>query len=122
MYLGRVDPDEGPAVASDYAAGLLSLDHYLGRLCYPALVQAAELYVRRPGGIREIDRLTLGALDPLCDDRADVHLRRYLAVAGSGGPRLARPDETAALVTGPCLRCRAEGLARPWEYQARGAH
>ena len=116
VYLGRVGPDEGPAVAADYAAGLLSLDHYRGRSCYPALVQAAELYVRRAGGIREIDGLTLVALDPLSDDRADV---TFAATSPSPGPaargwraQVSRRRSSRALA----LTCRAEGLARPWEY------
>ncbi|MGI8759628.1 MAG: sucrase ferredoxin [Acidimicrobiales bacterium] len=116
VYLGRVGADEGPAVAADYAAGLLSLDHYRGRSCYPALVQAADLYIRQSVRIREADGLALIALDPLSDDRADVTFAATPAsskLVGRGWrARVSRRRSSAAIA----LTCRAEGLARPWEY------
>lgn len=116
VYLGRVGPDEGAAVAADYAAGLLSLDHYRGRSCYPALVQAADLYIRQFVRIREADGLALIALDPLSDDRADVTFAATPASSGLAGrgwrARVTRRRSSAAIA----LTCRAEGLARPWEY------
>lgn len=114
VYLGRVQPAEGPALAADYAAGVLSLDHYRGRSCYPALVQAAELYVRRAHGIREIDGLTLVALDPRTDDRADVTFAATSPGLSGRGWRaqVSRRRSSRA----QALTCRAEGLARPWEY------
>jgi hypothetical protein len=113
VYLGRVGPEEGPAVVSDYAAGLLSLDHYRGRSCYPALVQAAELYVRRAGGVTEVEGLSLVALDALSADCAEVTFAASSELSSRGWrARVSRRRSTAALA----LTCRAEGLARPWEY------
>ncbi|CAN5239610.1 sucrase ferredoxin [soil metagenome] len=117
VYYGRVGPEEGPAVLADYAAGRLSLDHYRGRSCYPALVQAAELYVRQSVRLREADGLALIALDPLSDDRADV---TFAATSSSSGlasrgwrARVSRRRSSRAIA----LTCQSEGLARPWEYQ-----
>ncbi len=114
VYLGRVSPEEGAAVASDYAEGLLSLDHYRGRSCYPTLVQAAELYVRRAASIREIDGLTLVALDPRSPDLADVTFAATSTARSGRGWRatVSRRRSSAALA----LTCRAQDLVRPWEY------
>jgi len=114
VYLGRVSPEEGAAVASDYAEGLLTLDHYRGRSCYPTLVQAAELYVRRAASIREIDGLTLVALDPRSPDLADVTFAATSTARSGRGWRatVSRRRSSAALA----LTCRAQDLARPWEY------
>src|SRR4029079_18832655 len=46
VYLGRVKPEEAPAVAEDLRAGLVDLDHYRGRSCHSSVVQAADLAVR----------------------------------------------------------------------------
>lgn len=118
VYYGRVGPEEGPAILTDHTAGLVSLEHYRGRSCYPALVQAAELYLRQSEGIREAAGLALIALDPLSDDRADVSFATTAAVspdAESRGwrVRVSRRRSSAAIA----LTCQSENLARPWEYR-----
>ena len=117
VYLGRVSPEEGPQVLADYSAGRLSLDHYRGRSCYPALVQAAEVYIRRSLHAREADGLALIALDPLSDDRADVTFAGTAAspeLAGRGWrARVSRRRSSPAMA----LTCRSETMARPWEYR-----
>jgi hypothetical protein len=59
VYYGRVPADRATAVASAYAAGLIDLDHYRGRSCYPPAVQAAEEHLRRRLGLVGVDDLTL---------------------------------------------------------------
>ena len=117
VYYGRVAPEEGPAVLSDHTAGLLSLEHYRGRSCYPALVQAAELYLRQSEGIRDAAGLAMIALDPLSDDRADVSFATTAASPDSESRawrvRVSRRRSSAAIA----LTCQSEDLARPWEYQ-----
>jgi hypothetical protein len=111
VYFGRVGPDEGAAVATDYADGLLTLERYRGRSCYPPMVQAADLYVRRAGGIREIDALVATAVDPLSADVVDV----TFAGPSSGGwrVRVARQRSSSEVV----LTCRSGTASQPWEYQ-----
>lgn len=112
VYLGRVGPEEGPAIARDYAAGRLSLDHYRGRSCYPALVQAAESSVRRAAGLNEIDGLALVAVDPLDGDRAEITFARTARPDQWWRARVGRSRSPAARL----LTCRATGEARPWTY------
>ncbi|MBA2529698.1 MAG: sucrase ferredoxin [Euzebyales bacterium] len=59
LYFGRVGPLEGPRVAGSYQRGTIELEHFRGRSCYPFVVQAAELYVRRRTGLRGVDDLAL---------------------------------------------------------------
>jgi len=112
VYLGRVGAGEGPAVLRDYAAGHLSLDHYRGRSCYPALVQAAESSVRRAAGLTELHGLALIAVDALDGDRADVTFARSSAPDQQWRARVGRARSPAARL----LTCRAGGEARPWAY------
>lgn len=110
VYFGRVGADEGAAVAADYAGGLLTLDRYRGRSCYPPLVQAAELFARRAGDVRAIDGLIATAVAVRGADVADVTLE-----SPSGGGwrvRVSRERSSRAVA----LTCRSEGSARPWEY------
>jgi hypothetical protein len=55
LYFGRLDETTGPAVARAYLEGVVDLDHYRGRACYPFDVQAAEAWVRRSTGLRGVD-------------------------------------------------------------------
>jgi hypothetical protein len=55
LYFGRVAPPDGPRVARAYAEGRIDLDHYRGRSCYPAAVQAAEHFARQSHGIEGIE-------------------------------------------------------------------
>jgi hypothetical protein len=47
VYLGRVPADRAVTIVRELRAGVIDLDHYRGRSCYPTLVQAAELAARR---------------------------------------------------------------------------
>jgi hypothetical protein len=65
VYFGRVEPDEAERVLRDHANGLLDLDRYRGRSCYPPLMQAAEIFARRAMEERRLDALHFesGTLD-----------------------------------------------------------
>lgn len=73
VYFGRVPPATAPAILRDHAAGVLALEHYRGRSCYPPLVQAAEVLARL-----ELDERRLTELEPqawtITGDRATVAL------------------------------------------------
>jgi hypothetical protein len=58
-YYGRLDVHSAPSVVARYERGLLDLDHYRGRSCYPPPVQAAEHFARRGLGLDGVDDLVL---------------------------------------------------------------
>ncbi|MGV3760396.1 MAG: sucrase ferredoxin [Actinomycetota bacterium] len=105
VYFGRVPPESAAAIIRDHDAGLLALDHYRGRSCYPPLVQAAEVFARL-----ELDERRLSQLTPqrwsVDGDRAAVELalgdgtvtaevsrRPGPAVALTCAPRTSRPPQ-----------------------------
>lgn len=112
VYFGRVGPEDGPALAAAYAAGQLSLDHYRGRSCYPALVQAAEAWVRRTASVTALDGLTLVAVERLGPDRAEVTFAANDASSRHWRARVSRTRSDAPRR----LTCRANSDARPWDY------
>ena len=59
LYFGRVEPEEGPAIAQAYAEGRIArLDRYRGRSSDPFHVQAAERALRDHLGLDRIDAVT----------------------------------------------------------------
>ncbi|MDP8988023.1 MAG: sucrase ferredoxin [Actinomycetota bacterium] len=111
VYFGRVGADEGPAVADDYRAGLLTLDRYRGRSCYPPLVQAGELFVRRGSGTREVDGLVLQRAQLIGEHRLEATF-----VVGAGTVWRVEVDRHRSAES-VSLTCRSAGRARPWEYR-----
>jgi hypothetical protein len=56
LYHGRVEPEEGPQIASGYREGRIArLDRYRGRSCDPFHVQTAERALREHLGLERID-------------------------------------------------------------------
>ena len=115
LYFGRVEPEEGPEIASGYSEGRIArLDRYRGRSSDPPHVQAAELALRDRMGLDRIDAVTRERSDRR-GDRADVtfatpngrqrvRLERTLGVADAAHvPRLTR--------TGPARVARARDRA-----------
>jgi hypothetical protein len=111
VYFGRVGPGEGPAVAADYRRGLLALDRYRGRSCYPPLLQAAELFVRRASGSRELHGVVLQGAQ-LIGDHA---LEAVFAVGAETVWRARVERERSAEAVS--LTCRSNGRSRPWQYR-----
>ncbi len=63
VQLGRVDADNVARVVSRALEGRIELDHYRGRTCYEARVQAAEQAIRQKFGLDVVDDLRLLAID-----------------------------------------------------------
>ena len=110
VYFGRVSPSVGPGLASDYAVGLLDLDHLRGRSCHPPLVQAAELFVRRATGMRAMSGLVLATVAPVADDVAEVTFAT--ATATTWRARVERRRSPASLLT-----CQSDRASAPWAYR-----
>lgn len=108
VYYGRVAPDDAARLVRDLAAGVLDLDHYRGRSCYPPLVQAAEAFARRELGERGLDAIAIRSAEgdsdratvtvSRGDDHLDVRVERH---AGDAVP----------------LTCADHGPGRPWVYR-----
>jgi hypothetical protein len=78
LYYGRLQAVTAVAVAADYLAGHLDLDHLRGRSSYPMPVQAAEIALRRQLGETRLEALRL-----LSRERAGDVCRAAFAVGGA---------------------------------------
>ncbi len=107
IYLGRVPPDRAAPIVADLAAGLLDLDHYRGRSCWPTIVQFAELAARRALGERRIDGPTLERSSVDGDELAATFRRDTDVVDVRVRRRRADPAR---------LTCSG-GTGRPWSYE-----
>jgi hypothetical protein len=115
VYFGRVAAADGPRIALGYRRGHLSLEHYRGRSSQPALVQAADLFVRRATALTALDALVPAVITPCGDDEADV----TFVVPGTtpdAAPgwrvRVSRRRSSSPAV----LTCRSDHASHPWEY------
>lgn len=63
LQLGRLDPANAVSVTTHAVAGRIDLDHYRGRTCYDAQVQAAEHVVRRALALDDVEDLRLVDVD-----------------------------------------------------------
>jgi hypothetical protein len=108
IYYGRVEPDEAARILRDHDEGLLELDRFRGRSCFPPLVQAAEILARRDLDERGLHALRLdhwarsgdaGAVVTFTwgDERLRLTVSRHL-----GPPEL--------------LTC-GDGVHQPWRYE-----
>jgi hypothetical protein len=70
IQLGRVDPDEAPALVARALAGRIELDRYRGRTCYERRVQVAEHALRAELALDGLSDLRLEA-----DECATVRFR-----------------------------------------------
>lgn len=106
VYLGRVPPERAADIVRDLAAGVIDLDHYRGRSCYPTIVQAAELAARREVDERRVDAITL--VESTLDDD-ELHAT-FEHSTGAVDVRVRRRRADRATLT-----C-AGGTGRPWAY------
>lgn len=104
LYFGRVTPEDVVSVASRYAAGHISLEHYRGRSGMPPVAQAAEHAVRLDGARTAIDDVRV--LGWTVDGP-----RTQVAVAVPG--REVRVTVRRSLASPRRLTCHAAGDARP---------
>lgn len=63
VALGRVGPEAAAAVVTALRDERIPLEHYRGRTIYEPRVQAAEIAIRRAGGLDRLDALRLVAED-----------------------------------------------------------
>lgn len=114
LYFGRVPPEQAAAIAAAYRDGVIRLDHYRGRCCWPGPVQAAEFWVREETGRTAIAdvRLSASRVD------GDVTVATF-AVDGPGAAGTSYEvrvrqhlDPKARL-----LSCHAEDISCPTAYE-----
>jgi hypothetical protein len=93
-YFGRVDPDRAIDLVAALEGGVLDLQRYRGRSCYPFAVQAAEWLVRARERLDRIDDLTVQRFDGIdggvrvwLHARPDRHLVAHVAVRPDAVPR-----------------------------------
>lgn len=72
LYYGRVRPDDVENLVTEHRVGRIYLDHYRGRSCYDAPVQAAEHFLRQHTGLLDIDGLELLQVETIDDNRSMV--------------------------------------------------
>jgi hypothetical protein len=110
VFFGRVQPEGACRLLEDLAGGVIDLDRYRGRSCYPPLVQAAETFARRHLDERRLDALEVVASTATGDDARTVVLRhagdRHLEV------RVVRERGDPAHLT-----CSGGGTSVPWRYR-----
>jgi hypothetical protein len=108
IYFGRVEPEEAAALLRAHDDGVLDLDRFRGRSCFPPLVQAAEVFARRALEERGLHALHLDHWARSGDQAAVVTFTR-------GGERL-RLTVSRQRGAPELLTCRA-ATDRPWSYQ-----
>jgi hypothetical protein len=108
LYFGRVEPDEAARLLGDCDAGIIHLDRYRGRSCYPPLVQSAELFARRELDERRLHGLTLDEARRDGPDRVVARYRSHDTMVRVAVTR--EPGEETNLT------CSAVAPARPWRY------
>jgi hypothetical protein len=106
-----VGPEEGAAVVAAYRAGEVALERYRGRSCFPMVVQAAEVLVRRELGLRGIDDVVPAGRRRLGPTEDEVELR-----LPNGGPPVVAQVRTTPGTDPRLLTCRGPE-ARPPTYE-----
>lgn len=109
VYFGRVVPEAAERILRDHEAGLLDLDRYRGRSCYPPLMQAAEIFVRRELGERRLDALSFATATV---GRAEA---RVVLVHSDG--RVARVRVRRERGAPEALTCGDLKESRPWHHR-----
>jgi hypothetical protein len=109
VYYGRVSPEGAPDLAADHRAGLIDLDHYRGRSCYPPLVQVAEAFARRHLDERRLDGMSLLSAEPVGDGTLVILLQQR----GGDAVEVVVRRERAA---GVQLTCHVHAEHQPWDY------
>ncbi|MBA3431292.1 MAG: sucrase ferredoxin [Actinobacteria bacterium] len=72
VYFGRLGPNNVLGVVEDYERGIIDLDHYRGRSCFPTAIQAAEHFVRGREALAGIDDVVLETWEGLDPSTAAV--------------------------------------------------
>ncbi|NJN84854.1 MAG: sucrase ferredoxin [Caldilineaceae bacterium] len=73
LIFGRVTTDEVATLVDAYRDGsIYDLDRLRGRSCYPPIVQAADGYLRKRSGIRELNAFRFDSLKQIDESAWDV--------------------------------------------------
>lgn len=75
LYYGPVEPRDAGALAESVLRNEILLDSFRGRSSFPAIVQAAETFIRRNSHIRGRDELHFVSRDSLGNGRTRIRLR-----------------------------------------------
>lgn len=59
LYYGRLSASDAAGFVSGHRSGMLDLEHLRGRSAYPLAIQAADIYLRRHLGVRDLAALGL---------------------------------------------------------------
>jgi hypothetical protein len=110
VYFGRVPPADAARIVTDHDAGLLDLDRYRGRSCYPPMLQAAEIFTRRELDERRLAALRILTAAPVGDDTIIVELAHV--EQGQLHAWIARERGAAELLT-----CNSDDASTPWQYR-----
>lgn len=110
VYLGRVEPDGASELLDHLRRGVIPLEHYRGRSCFPPLVQAAEVFLRRHLDERAIDAVHVLRGERITDDE----LRVRFDVSELGGYDVVVRRRRADSVS---LTCTAAAPAEPWRFE-----
>jgi (2Fe-2S) ferredoxin len=109
VYFGRVQPEEAERILRDHEGGLIDLDRYRGRSCYPPLLQAAEIFARRELGQRRLDGLRILS--------ATGHATESLVVLHDDGGREVRVRVARERAEPAALTCADLGQSPPWHQR-----
>ena len=109
VYFGRVPPEEAERILRQHGEGILDLDCYRGRSCYPPLMQAAEIFARQ-----HLDERRLDALHFVSATR--THGGAVVILEHEGERRV---EVEVTRERGPLerLTCSDGPAARPWRYR-----
>jgi len=110
VYFGRVPPEEAVRIVTEHAGGLLDLDCYRGRSCYPPLLQAAEIFARRELGERRLWALRFLSVER--DGGADGLTAVLQHDDGELRVRVGRERGPAERLT-----CTSDDASKPWQYR-----
>ena len=109
VYYGRVEPQGAARLLAEHRAGLLDLDHYRGRSCYPPLVQAAEAFAREHLGERRLDGVVVLSTEPGPEGAVAVVVEQR---GGDALEVIVRRERA-----GPAqLTCHVHRDSTPWRY------
>ena len=109
VYFGRVAPEEAERILRDHEAGLLDLDRYRGRSCYPPLMQAAEIFTRRELGERRLDALSFRS--------ATEHSGEALVELVHSDGRRVRVGVRRERGASEMMTCADRTESRPWHHE-----
>lgn len=108
IYYGRVAPERAAGIVAGHRAGMIDLDCYRGRSCWPPVVQSAEIFARRHLDERRLD--VTKVLDLQVDDG-----RAVVLIQVDGGPRV-EVEAHRVRAEPNLLTCHASGTSRPWQW------